>query len=424
MFKGKTEIILTDVNTGEVERYEEENMLTGALNSFYKGNPYGLLSHAHSLQAKFSGTRDASLLTTAGGVLLFPNAITEDVNHLYEPLTNDTTAYASNDSYDGTDAKRGAYSPRESHALPNGYQFVWNFSTAQGNGQISCVCLTHARGAKNYYKGYADLINYAQTDEGNTYCYGELGIVEHPVARKIKTVLAFNNDQLVVIDNNNKIGIIKYKANKLNFDSFATSANFDEKMSAPSCNFICDGSEFYTITATATAITWQRYNINCEQIATGSWSFSGTNFYKTNNRYLFAKNGNYIYIPNTSLNAVYKCNIVNTADVTEIAATSPATSYGECMRAIGSEVFTRNGVIGADNAFRSSTSTLAILPFRRVGVWLLGYGEVNFSNSNQYNSLGRQLQTNYLATINNLNKTVNKTSDKSMKIVYTLTEVE
>lgn len=430
MFKGKTEIILTDVKTGEVERYEEENMLTGALNSVYKGNPYGLLSHGHNLNTRndYRGTHDYNLMNTTGGVLLFPNAIVEDASHLYEPLSHQPTAYASNDAYDGEDSKRGSYSPRESIPTPNGFQYVWNFSTAQGNGQISCICLTHVKGAKTYANDYLDLINYAQINQNNNICYGELGFLETPVNKiKFKYVLAYNDEQLVMLDRNNGLGTLKANARKLTYESFATSADYDLKKASPACNFIADGAEYYEITATATTITWTKYNIDGDQIGSGSWGFSGTDFYRANNRYLFAKVGNYIYIPNTALSGVYKCNIVNSADVTFIAGSCPAGSYGDVLRNIDGQVFTHKGIITDSNAFITSVGQLELLPFRRIGVWLLGYADIYFTGGGAYsggvNSLGRQLQTNYLATINNLNQTVNKTSDKTMKIVYTLTEV-
>ena len=41
MMKGKTKIELTDIHTGEVENYEEENMVTNALQYFF--NPLGYI---------------------------------------------------------------------------------------------------------------------------------------------------------------------------------------------------------------------------------------------------------------------------------------------------------------------------------------------------------------------------------------------
>lgn len=217
MLKGRTEIILTDAY-GNEERYVEENMLTGALNSVYNGNPYAILSSAHKYQAKSAGMSNYDMVNTCGGVLCFPESIEENASHMYEPATNYPTAYASNDPYTGTDKKRGSYSTTSQY-VTDGYKFVWDFTTDQGNGVISCICLTHVKGGKTYIDNLGELINFAQLDNSNTDCWGEIGRTEHPVAHKIKMVIAYNDDQLVVLDNDNKIGIISIKVDRVNFDS-------------------------------------------------------------------------------------------------------------------------------------------------------------------------------------------------------------
>ena len=39
----------------------------------------------------------------------------------------------------------------ESKTTDKGYKFVWDFTTSQGNGTISAVCLTHKYGGVGYF---------------------------------------------------------------------------------------------------------------------------------------------------------------------------------------------------------------------------------------------------------------------------------
>ena len=49
-----------------------------------------------------------------GGVLLFPEPITEDVNNIYAPANNQPVAIGSNDGYTGEDARRGSFNSIDS----------------------------------------------------------------------------------------------------------------------------------------------------------------------------------------------------------------------------------------------------------------------------------------------------------------------
>ena len=45
---------------------------------------------------------------------------------------------------------RGSMNQTESKKIDNGYRFVWDFTTSQANGTISCVALTHKFGGLAY----------------------------------------------------------------------------------------------------------------------------------------------------------------------------------------------------------------------------------------------------------------------------------
>ena len=84
--KGTMVLELTDTNTGEVERVEETNMLTNAVNHILGLNPMGIFYAA-------SGEYDEHVLwndvllpicpNMIGGILLYFERLEEDVENIY-----------------------------------------------------------------------------------------------------------------------------------------------------------------------------------------------------------------------------------------------------------------------------------------------------------------------------------------------------
>lgn len=147
--RGTMVLELTDENTGEVERIEETNMVTNAVNHILGLNPLGIFYAA-------SGEYDSRLIWNSyllpicpnmiGGILLFSSALEEDAENIYVGSGNLPVAYASNDVNATADTARGSLNLTESKALDNGYKFVWEFTPSQGNGTITAVALTSALG--------------------------------------------------------------------------------------------------------------------------------------------------------------------------------------------------------------------------------------------------------------------------------------
>ena len=86
-----------------------------------------------------------------GGVLLYQNELEEDANKYYAPADNPLIGYSSNDVNTTTNPLRGSMNQTESKQLNNGYKFVFDFSTSQGNGTISSLGLTSKWGGRYGY---------------------------------------------------------------------------------------------------------------------------------------------------------------------------------------------------------------------------------------------------------------------------------
>lgn len=447
MLKGKTEIILTDTRTGEVERHFDENMVTGALSSFYKDDPYGLTNlNAQGNQASTTATGSVTiprdylngLDITSSGVLCFPQTLEEDTEHIFEALTHQPTGYSSNDSYTGEDTKRGGYSVPESGYIKDtegkiiGYRHVFDFATSQGNGVISAVALTHRRGGLGYSNNYEAILNGAAVWSGSAsnHTIGLASIESAGAAYYPLYVLAYNDEFVTFLCSDKKARKIQIQPKKLNFGILRQQGfNMDdpetgavEVYSQPTGNwmYITDGDSFYRCQSSGNSITWVKYDINGAQIGSGTWSASGASFLTTADLNHTSIVNGYLYYPNNAATGFYKMNISNTADVELVDCGTISRSYAKDWgREIGGEFWHTRGIISGSTNYPSSRP-ITNIPFRRIGVHVLMLA--NIYDSYKTMILGVATQCNYLATINNLSQPVTKDSSRTMKIIYTLTE--
>ena len=151
--KGHTKIELTDVKTGKKQIIEKDNAFqAGVLASYmrsmgaYNNNPY-----ANSTWAGQPIWRNL-----CGGILCFRDAIDNSEDEVeYMPAGNEMVAngaYMVNNA--GTPVELGSYNEVESSTSGNdSVTFVYDWLTSQGNGTISCVCLTTEIGG---YIGYGN----------------------------------------------------------------------------------------------------------------------------------------------------------------------------------------------------------------------------------------------------------------------------
>ena len=139
----------------------------------------------------------------------------------------------------------------------------------------------------------------------------------------------------------------------------------------------------------------------------------------------------FLYMVSYDKTKVYKINIENPADVKEIPLgfTTNFTCNDDYYRS-GSIYLVNIGdwIVGSDflintedRVFKKANNA----PWTYTSTPLFQYGPYLFSFGGYYANATRQnlfLATPYLATINNLETSVIKTADKTMKITYTIQE--
>jgi hypothetical protein len=145
--KGHTRIELTNVETGEVEVHEDDNMVTNALSKLL--GSYGVFCNNPLSSALSGDAPSTTIMRLTGGLMLFDTAIEENQEIINAPAGVSVVGCGSSISYSGANTMTGSYNETESgYTEDGGYKHVWDFTTSQANGNIACASLTTGAGGK------------------------------------------------------------------------------------------------------------------------------------------------------------------------------------------------------------------------------------------------------------------------------------
>ena len=468
MLKGKMTIELTDVNTGEVNVIKEENMVTNALANIFA--PLGHLVNADIIYNSYN----SYFRTLLGGLLLFDNNIEEDANQLYAPSNTNMVGCAVYNTQNNTTGKmRGGYNQAESefNNKQKYMKFVYDFTTSQANGTISCVCLTHQLGGYNGYGSndavlntgatlaispYSGTLQYVHTsytggNTGDKYSGCTVGTTE------LLFLLDLDNDTAYYfkIKNANSISIVKRRMylksvsvfenpysqkaliEETELDALATALstsyiayNYDVN---ENCLYIFSSANYYiningTFQITRIQLSdwsirqWTMTNTTNEQLSTNGMRFA------------FADNG-FVYLKGyNSPYEIYKFEIGNSANVVKMKRNGVGSNDGFPMYAMNGRIYYQTN--SSNSSYRHiyilNTETETILKTENFEVFncyympcytpVLNHPMLLYCSFGNYTTSTFFIPANYLATINNLSEPVTKTADKTMKITYTIQE--
>lgn len=452
MLKGHADIFLMDAKTGEVvDERHEDNIVTNAVQDLLSMNPFG---------ARRGLQEQIPLATGAlGGVLLFPNAITESTTD-YFAHNQWPTGYAGQNSDPDGNPLRGNFNPNESYATSNGYRLVWDFGTADANGDIACICLTHKYGGQNYeqsqygssekYTMYADRIKFLVSGNENSqyvsaynngYFYrsewgsGSSGSAASLTIRKwaasphrqpVNRSFDFENSTTEYIDLSNTHVIVPgsgsggsyWKRNEY-WDKYGMRIFSTDDLSTMSTGY------WY--------VTTVGYDGTVSEVAIPYGDMSDIKPYAPTLVY----NG-WCYIAwsrtvsGTIKNGFYAVELANTSNIIELESsiTGHSLANNSSQFAWRADVNTpiAHYDIGGSNRWRvvvddgkilaewniPNASSFTSQTYGNFGPYIIPF---NTSSGNELN-----MKTTYLATINNLGTPITKTADRTLKIVYTLTE--
>lgn len=468
--KGRTTIELIDTKTGAKEVIESENMVTNALTKYFTN--LGMLNTSAFNSSDMRG--DGAIFKLLGGLLLFDNTIEENIDNILAPAGVGMTGNAaygitSNDSV----LEFGSCNATESGWQADGsLKFVYEFATNQANGDIACVCLSsfeHGYIGEGNKSGKQKSSSRDDLNYPGDYNYLLLDgkYLNHDYPRIV--CIDPEESTVTVIDRNNlyysssaadefygntgKLKLMKYRIPLSKYDLRDTQNKhilLEEKeidlpedfitfvkANSPTsirCRTLCVTDFVYIIYEADTSYnressvimilkinpdyTMESYKVvNQTGVALYNISGNNTGFVLSDKLVLRSR----------SSEEVYCINIKNSADFCKISNVASLNMYSVSRNQIMS--FTHNKAhlpVGVIDLERKE-----ILP---INTTKRSYGgpfagtikdnsliQIRDSSESSGGTFTLMRSMNYLATINNLENKVTKTSDKTMKITYTLT---
>lgn len=422
MLKGKTLIELKDVKTGNVERYEDENIITDAAQLYTSA-----LSTMYSIDTLGNNANNYTPLwnSTFGGIKLFEKAIEEVASNWHIPSVgqNKIIGYASMDTSDGSDNKRGSRNIEETIALENGVQIVWDFATSEANGIISCVCLTSGEGGKYPYGSFT---------EGNS---GIWKVSENGVGFD-------RNEKMFLTSSSNKLKKYGFYLDKLPFDknigkgTLADEKNFTNQISPRTetgndflAYVYCSGNSSGDASVSIYKMDKSTGETSTIELSLSDVQAAAKNTDYSNHRVI----DGYLYLEAYTRDAYYQVDLSNTSNIKKINLPAntdePAKSF--IFRLPNGDLATNMAVFDPVNG------NVEILP--KTGLYYVyssgSYNKAFITSIEEIDGFAAFMVRDYggsmrvpvkpnplmLHSINNLDTPVTKTADKTMKITYTLT---
>lgn len=438
-------------------------MVTKAIPDFFSHNIEGLLFNMNGSPNDLNGNMIPLCKNGIGGIFLFADPLVEDENVYYAPSANPCTGYASNDVNSTANVMRGSLNLTESTKLDKGYKFVWDFATSQANGTISAVALTHKWGGIGYMGDAYDNTNKrwqmksTGIDANATIRTAYINAVKVNFTGNYLITISLNTSNEIVIQKIRKA----YRTVGLNDTMLDNQINIIEEnkitptifiMSNPSNNSgnydFFDGKDGYWYgfwhdanSSGNAVVKWIKIKKSDYSFSEGTWTLDncqlqnagyryGYNSSPSRTTYSVLLNG-YLYMMTYNKQSVYKINVNNVADVTQIKLgfTSNYSCQSEYYRNTSMYMFVLGDwVCGSDFRIASDDTVYMCansMPVGYSGTPLFEYGPFYISCGGYDSRSVRRdffLRTPYLATINNLSTSVIKTADKTMKITYTIEE--
>lgn len=316
-----------------------------------------------------------------GGVLLFPEPITEDVNNIYAPANNQPVAIGSNDGYTGEDARRGSFNSIDSGIIHEegtnkelGFRYVWDFPTSAGNGPISCICLTSVFGGagyldgtnvilhKNYFNGVDSSAGLVRSNYNDPWASDS---DEHPrgfVFGATQEGIIFRRDNSTVCINRANLNRPRLFDNPDKYETlFAIVANgamavVGNDVWVVRTNGNASGTASVEIDKYISADGWSKTT----ETLTVAAPLRRTEYYHT-----VAIIGDYLYMCGYGDDGVYKINLTNVADVKKIEVSVPTG----CLYAFGDLVSSRECLIDQTDVVH--ITGLPAAPCYRHGAWAI-----------------------------------------------------
>ena len=456
---GHTQIILIDTKTGEAEVVaDKDNLVTLAVPNIFESNLGGSIPYAN-----LDPLRDMF-----GGVMCFNEAIDTAALLPENDDENELIAHAGQTPHASASTKRGNPNGAGTHRTDQGegWRMEWDFADNQGNGDINAVALCHKWGGDIALTPVAAEANETAiitvSNANVEFCHDTS---TRPDADDyLAACIAYDDAEDIgwrvtsegvvqKVRYNYKRNGLNYKVNEAVVIDEATVADF------AACHYIFYSEGIiYGVKVDADGHGFTLYTYTISSGATANASYPGgssvgllapsivTTARAAARLGTIAKSGDYIYLYAAGLTNFYKVNL-STKEFTELTThTGSGYSIGDGSHFWGQMslneglVIGGNYIINGDDLYpatqlpnvcctgngltNAGAAAYSFIPLVKKPAYLAwGFNKPNSSYTQTW-KLGVAFPAVYLATIQNLENTIEKRNNKTMKIIYTLTEVE
>lgn len=425
-FHGHMKLELTGMREKLV--VEHDNNMTDALEKLFDNK--GIWMNPYTLINDMCPTVEKAL----GGILLTDKLIPD--GNLYVPAGTEVTACAAYNIANNDDAlTMGSYNQQESalDAANKKMTYVYDWTTNQGNGTIAAACLTHVNAGHAAY-GDANISSITNTGNLNiVYANGtSINCVENPI---------YIDDEYIytAVLKNSRVTIRKMMNCMKSVEAISVifgQSNWMEYKTIQIWEFQCDGLNSLSIKSNVGTSVYicNSDTINPENtLKIHRFNFTDTdviydvvNIRNTATQGLYTGDGivianGYFYAKSSSRIQLIEIKLDNNSDTNEYQINRDILLKG--TKNLNNKLFMGTGQIYnvySGCVFDTVTKTMKLTKcgINRTGYECIGDTWNRITSSNNVAYLEKML--NYLATINNLEKSVTKTADKTMKVTYTI----
>lgn len=458
MIKGHVAIELHNHKTGLRDRIEGDNMITNALNYVIP-----IVMGGNTSAEKLMPLCEKAL----GSLMLFDGTLTEDKNNMFLPAEAHLVAFADRE-LDTTHSDRGSLNSAETYQTDTGYQSVWDFSTSQANGTIKSLALSLNYSLGNSYirNSPYNLVGPFNTsgpscknlsDKTRFYCYALCYDVENQYLYYIDPQLGGVSSRTERDDTgktkqlySTEIHIMKayVPTTKFKLADYPSPTNYGEEVTSFTIETGTSGNDCrgyfkngydgyaYMITPMGTTGKVEMYKLKLSDYSfeiseAQTFTVKSVNFYNYYGN--STANNGYAYIKSLDKKTIYIVNLSNPVDVQEAKLPNDYTLSDDSLANLknGGVKFATNdsryGICYPDGKIiinqqsgSHSNDPISNDP-RLIADNLVVFGHRAYS---YYTLSNGNLLNNYLGTIYNLPQPIVKTAASSMKVVYTLTDID
>jgi hypothetical protein len=442
MFNGKSKIELFDGITGKKkDEHINENRVTQALANMF-GIDSAMLAagiRAHEIIDRMTPIYPAYVR----GIMLWENNLPDDGDCVFAQPGNKCIGHAGSE-YAGAKETRGTFNRNETVNIPNGVRMVWDFGTDKANGQFRALSLTSIYGGDAGWltPPEAGIYNIARLTSNQAYSNNSPALIPFAppsvaepghfiyvgeLRKGVYSWISENGSNIRVLEqtftNPTAIGMHN-KAGALD-RAHATERVYVMNSDAPFPNFnrswiIDENNRFVVTSLVGTGMRNMRvrfFDLTTKQ-QTGQRNITlDRDTFLHSGITAFYKNELYTAMPDNkiskfSADGVYIGDVQGSHTLGEVFSTAAGMLFasqanGAWSVAINDGVTSTRGVNGnlADSAHASRYNNMTSLK----PPLITADNNICFI-------------TPYLATVNNLNSAVNKSSTDTMKITYDLTQ--